>query len=133
MNSPEPQSDPNDTPSSSQPNPAQDPGQDSPADGAVNLSEQQMVQFVTSIKNPVQQMGEHVLGALQQPNTVAVLTTVVTGPGGEKHIVSAALNPEQVAQVNALLQSASTEREDEEICMGFHCMVKPKVAPGSDS
>ncbi|MFN3192781.1 MAG: hypothetical protein ACE361_19875 [Aureliella sp.] len=93
---------------------------------ATNLDANQMARFVTSIKNPVQQMGEHVLGALQHPNTMAVMTTVVTGPGGQQHIVSAALNPQQTAMVNAILQGATQEREEEEICVGFHCLVKPK-------
>jgi hypothetical protein len=93
---------------------------------ATNLDEKQMSQFVTSIKNPVHQMGEHVLGALQHPNTVAVLTTVVVGPGGQQHIVSAALNPDQMAMVNSILQNATEERVDEEVCVGFHCLVQPK-------
>ena len=98
-----------------------------PADGnATNLSREQMARFVTEIKNPVTQMGEHVLSALQHPNTMAVLTTVVTGANGKQHIVSAALNPQQTAQINAMLQGAATEREEEEICVGFHCLVKPK-------
>lgn len=93
---------------------------------AANLPPQQMARFVTSIKNPVQQTGEHVLRALQHEDTVAVLTTVVVGPGGQQHLVSAALNPLQTAQVNSLLQGAQQEREEEEICVGFHCLVKPR-------
>lgn len=100
---------------------------------ATNLDEQQMARFVTSIKNPVQQMGEHVLGALQHPNTMAVLTTVMVGPGGQQHIVSAALNPEQTAMVNAILQNATEEREEEEVCVGFHCLVKPKAGESEEA
>lgn len=98
----------------------------SAANPAKNLEPEEVQRFITSIKNPVHQMGEHVLGALQHPNTMAVLTTIVVGPGGQQHIVSAALNPMQTAQVNQILQNAVQEREDEEVCVGFHCLIKPK-------
>ncbi len=86
----------------------------------------QLAQFVTTIKNAEQQVGEHILGALRHDNTVAVITTVGIGPDGQQHIISAALDPERMKQVQALLQAASNEREDEEPCFGFHCLVKPK-------
>ena len=47
---------------------------------ATNLEPNQMARFISEIKNPTLQVGEHVLAALQHPNTMAVLTTVVTGP-----------------------------------------------------
>lgn len=106
--------------------PEDQPAPASDAPQATNLNPEQVARFVTSIKNPVQQMGEHVLGALQHPNTMAVLTTIVVGPDGQQHIVSAALDPQKTAQVNMLLQGAVEEREEEEICVGFHCLVKPK-------
>ncbi len=93
-----------------------------------NVSPEEMAQFITTIKNPEQQVGEHVVAALQHPDTVAVLTTVVVGPAGHRHIVSAALNPQQVAQVNALLQQSMAAHEEEEPCVGFHCLIKPKAA-----
>ncbi len=93
---------------------------------AQNLPPDEMARFVTSIKNPTQQIGEHVLAALQHPNTMAVLTTVVVGPGGQQHLVSAALDPVKVAQINYLLDSAVEQYEDEEACIGFHCLVNPK-------
>ena len=72
-----------------------------------NLPQQEMKRFVTSIKDPVQQIGEHVVAALQNDNTVAVLTTVVVGPDGKQHIVSAAVDPRQAAQINSLLAGAA--------------------------
>ena len=87
---------------------------------------EQVARFVSKIKNLELQIGEHVLAALQHPETVAVLTTVVIGPGGEQHIVSAALGPERMSQVNELLDEAQEERIDDEVCFGFHCLVKPK-------
>lgn len=99
-----------------------------PAGGAQNLAPEQMARFVTTIKNADQQVGEHVIRALQHGDTVAVLTTVVIGPGGQQNIVSAALNAEKTAQVNALLQNAAERHEQEEPCVGFHCLIKPKNA-----
>ena len=92
----------------------------------VNASESEIKRFISTIKNVEQQVGEHIIQALQHADTVAVITSVVVGPDGRQHIVSAALNPSRAAQVNALLQSAVDEREEETMCYGFHCLVKPK-------
>lgn len=93
---------------------------------AQNASRAEIARFVTTIKNAEQQIGEHVVAALQHADTVAVLTTVVIGLDGQQHIVSAALNPSKMAEINQLLQSAAEERQDEELCFGFHCLLKPK-------
>tara|TARA_R110002073_G_scaffold56905_26_gene144865 strand:+ start:58 stop:462 length:405 start_codon:yes stop_codon:yes gene_type:complete len=93
-----------------------------------DVDSQQMAQFVTTIKNAEQQVGEHIITALQHEDTVAVITTVVIGDDGQQRVVSAALNPARMQQVQELLQAASDEREDEEPCVGFHCLVKPKQA-----
>lgn len=87
----------------------------------------QLLHFVTTIKNAEQQVGEHIIKALQYGNTVAVLTTVMVAPDGSQRIVSAALDPKRMAQVNEILQSAVEEREPQEPCLGFHCLVKPKA------
>ncbi|MEO1527177.1 MAG: hypothetical protein AAFX06_17190 [Planctomycetota bacterium] len=86
----------------------------------------QVQQFMTVIKNPAEQVGEHIITALQQPDTVAILTTVAVGPDGKQRVISAALDPARMRQVQELLSAASEEREIEEPCVGFHCMVKPK-------
>jgi hypothetical protein len=83
-------------------------------------------QFVTTIKNAEQQVGEHIIKALQHEDTVAVITTVIMGPDGEQSVVSAALNPLRMQQVQEILQAATIEREEEEPCVGFHCLVKAK-------
>lgn len=93
-----------------------------------NATSQQVAQFVSRIKNIEQQVGEHVVQALQHADTVAVLTTIVVGPSGDQHIVSAALSPTKMAQINQLLQEAVEERIDDEICLGFHCLLKAKPA-----
>ena len=97
-----------------------------PARRVQNGSEQQIARFVSKVKNLDLQIGEHVLAALQHADTVAVLTTVVIGPGGEQHIVSAALNPQRMSEVNEILEEAQQERVEDEVCFGFHCLLKPK-------
>ena len=91
-----------------------------------NATSQQVARFVSKIKNLEHQVGEHVVQALQHPDTVAVLTTIVIGPSGDQHIVSAALSPAKMFQINALLQEAVEERVEDEICVGFHCLLQPK-------
>jgi len=99
---------------------------DPPVPGATPRKEPQVARFVSKIKNLDLQIGEHVLAALQHPDTVAVLTTIVIGPDGQQHIVSASLNPRRTSQVNELLAEAQQERVEDEVCFGFHCLVKPK-------
>lgn len=82
--------------------------------------------FVTSVKTAEQQVGEHIIRALQYDGTVAVLTTVVMGQDGQQRVVSAALNPNMMTQVKQVLEKATKERQQEEPCIGFHCLVKPK-------
>ena len=89
-------------------------------------------QFVSAIKSIEQQVGEHVIGALQQEQTVAVLTTVTIGPDGAQRIISVGLDMEQLGQVNDLLLHATTEKTEEVPCVGFHCYVKPPAAPDAE-
>lgn len=86
----------------------------------------QLQHFVTTIKTAEQQVGENIINALQHDGTVAVLTTVTLGPDGQQNVVSAALNPILMSQVQQILVSAQAERESEEPCVGFHCLIKPK-------
>lgn len=97
-----------------------------------SLDREKIAQFVTTIKNAEQQIGEHIVTALQHADTVAVLTTVVIGPDGQQRVVSAALNPARLQQVQEILTAAEQEREEEEPCIGFHCLVKPK-SQGSEA
>lgn len=90
-----------------------------------------IAQFVTTIRNAPQQIGEHIIQALQHADTVAVLTTVVIGPDGQQRVISAALNPKRLQQVQEILQAAEQERIEEEPCLGFHCLIKPKPLPPS--
>ncbi len=112
----------------SAPEAQQPPSGEQPAAGEVqNATPAQVSHFVTSIKDVHTQVGEHVIGALQQPNTVAVVTSVVVGPGGKQHIVSAALDPQKAAMVNQLLAGAKQERKEEIQCVGYHCLIEPKA------
>lgn len=90
-----------------------------------NQDSGQLKQFVTQIKSAEQQMGEHILAALQDPNTVAVLTAVVAGPAGQA-LVSAALDPSMLEQVQQILHVAEEQRDEEIPCIGFHCLLKQK-------
>ena len=96
--------------------------------GADQVDQAQIAQFVTAIKNAEQQVGEHIIRALQHEDTVAVITTVAMGPDGQQRVISAALSPERMQQVQEILRAAEDEREDEEPCVGFHCLVKPRQA-----
>ena len=97
-----------------------------PAEVTNDVDQDQLAQFVTTIKNAEQQVGEHIIAALQHDDTVAVITTVAMGADGQQRVVSAALNPDRMKQVQEILQAADKEREEEEPCVGFHCLVKPK-------
>ena len=86
----------------------------------------QLKQFVTRIKSAEHQVGEHIIKALQDPDTVAVLTAVVVGTDGTQAVVSAALDPGMLQQVQKLLHTAEKERVEEVPCVGFHCLLKKK-------
>ena len=86
----------------------------------------QIKQFATQIKSAEQQIGEHILIALQDPETVAVLTAVVVGNDGTQSIVSAALDPQILEEVQRLLHDAENQRDEEIPCVGFHCLLKRK-------
>ncbi len=91
-----------------------------------NVDTNQIKHFVTRIKSAEQQIGEHILTALQEDGTVAVLTAVVVGPDGGQRIVSAALDPNMLQQVQLLLADAQVQRNEEIPCVGFHCLLKRK-------
>ena len=90
------------------------------------VDRQQLQHFVTEIKSAEQQVGENIIQALQHDDTVAVLTTVVMTPDGRQQVVSAALDPRLMTQVQQVLHEAQREREMEAPCVGFHCLVTPK-------
>lgn len=89
----------------------------------------QIKHFITEIKSAEQQVGEHIIEALQDAATVAVLTTVIVAPDGGQRIVSAALDPELMGEVQTLLTRAQHDRQEEVPCVGFHCLLKRRERP----
>ena len=73
-----------------------------------------------------EQVGLNVLHALQAPDAVAVITTMVPGITSDR-VVSLGLTAEQMEEVQYLLESIASEDEetaaDEERCIGFQCRV----------
>ena len=92
----------------------------------------QIKQFITQIRSAEHQVGEHIIAALQDPDTVAVLTTVVIGPKGGQHIVSAGLDPETLEEVQKMLVKAEEDRHEDIPCVGFHCFLKRKPKKEAD-
>ena len=98
-------------------------GKVQPADQA---DQTQLTQFVTTVRNAEEQVGEHIIRALQHADTVAVITTLAIGPDGKQRVISAALNAQRMQQVQEILNTAQQERVEEEPCVGFHCLVDSK-------
>ncbi len=82
--------------------------------------------FVTSLAPVEQQVGVHVIRALQAPETVAVLSTVTMGPDGHQRIISVGLDDALLEQVRGLLAEASEERTERVPCVGFHCRLEDR-------
>jgi len=94
---------------------------------------------VTSIRTVERQVGDHVMAALEDSDTVAVLTTIVGGVRTDR-IVSLPLNGEQAAAVSELLQAAQTEAEEDaededgrrEGFLGFHAVLRNDADEAED-
>lgn len=78
-------------------------------------------QFVTALASLEQQVGTHVIGALQHPGTIAVLSTVVAGMDGSQQVVSIGLDADRFVQVQELLTGAMDDQKRRVQCLGFHC------------
>ncbi len=87
-------------------------------------TEQARAQVVAStLVKPSEQIGQNVLSALDQPDTVAVLTTLVPGVQADR-VVSLPLSPRELGEVQALLATLIPEEplaEEDMPCVGFHC------------
>ena len=89
------------------------------------VEDKDIPQQVTSKLMPIEhQVGSNVAAALQDPETVGVLTTVVMGHDGSQYIVSIGLGPDLLWQVQYLLKQAKEERAQGVPCVGFHCSFK---------
>ena len=100
------------------------------------MSEKNITSFVTELHPIEQQIGGHILSALSQPGTAAVLTSVVPGLGKDR-VASIPLNQEQIIRIQAMLQqdqrlAITQERtaEEEERSIGFQVEM-PEVSEKS--
>jgi len=79
--------------------------------------------------SPTDQIGRNVMAALEDADSVAVLTTLVPGVSADR-IVSVGLTREQMHHVGILLNEIEAEDEetaqDEARCIGFQCSVDKK-------
>ena len=80
--------------------------------------------FVTPLMPLVHQVGNHVMGALSRPETVAVLTTV-TGSLNGQQVISIPLTSEQMEEVSGMLHEVEQSDQPDQVgCVGFHCYLK---------
>jgi|TARA_B100000315_G_C14137258_1_gene389725 hypothetical protein len=79
--------------------------------------------LVSKLRPIAQQVGEHVLAALDHEETVAVLTTV-TGSRNGQQVVSIPLSGEHLKKVHGLIEEIHESDEPERVpCVGFHCFI----------
>ncbi len=79
--------------------------------------------FVSQIHTIANQVGEHVLSAMEHEETVAVLTTI-TGSSHGQQVISIPLTAEHVQQVHGFIEEIHTSNEPQDIpCVGFHCFL----------
>jgi hypothetical protein len=78
--------------------------------------------LITELSPITQQVGSHVLNALQEDNCVAVISTIVPGFPTDR-VVSVPLNSSQMAEVGAILNEVADEPDgpDDRPCIGFQC------------
>ena len=79
--------------------------------------------IATPMVKMTEQVGQNVLTALGQEDTVAVLSTLVPGLQADR-IVSVPLSPQQLGEVQALLANLVPPEpvaEEDMPCVGFHC------------
>ena len=81
--------------------------------------------FVTHLSSIERQVGEHVLAALEDPEAVAVLTTIASGIRADR-VVSMPLSRSQVADISSVLEQAQIEPDEEadEPTIGFHVVLE---------
>lgn len=76
--------------------------------------------------SPTDQIGRNVMAALEDADSVAVITTLVPGVSADR-VVSVGLTRDQMHQVGMLLNQIEAEDEevaqDEARCIGFQCRV----------
>lgn len=89
--------------------------------------------FVTRLTPLEEQVGMHVITALQHPETLAVLTTVAADGTGSQQVVSIPLDANRFAQVQQLLSTAKKKKKRTARCVGFHCSFEDKDVGDEES
>mgnify|MGYP001264228142 CR=1 FL=1 len=88
-----------------------------------NEQQEGVPHLVTPLRPVAQQVGDHVFAALEQDETVAVLTTVTNSRNGQQ-VVSIPLTGKQLQQVHDLIEQIHESDEPEHVpCVGFHCLI----------
>lgn len=82
--------------------------------------EKQIRAMMSPLKSMELQIGEHVFEALQQDETVGVLS-FVNAVDGEQRIFSVPLNADLLGRVQELLGESNIEDSPRVPCVGFHC------------
>ena len=77
--------------------------------------------IITDLKSVEQQVGEHVVQAMQFEGASAVLTMVQPGPAGTQRLVSVPLNDEMLSMIQEELNDSQVAAAPKVPCMGFHC------------
>ena len=72
--------------------------------------QQGLMQMVTPLQSLNEQVGRHILQALQQPGSVALISTIVPGVGVDQ-VVSVPLNPKQFRAIQGLLMQMMTPQQ----------------------
>ena len=97
----------------------------------------QIKTFVSELNPITQQIGNHIMSALSETNTAAVLTSLVPGFPQDR-IASVPISREQLVKIHQLLASEqqvvleSNQNESKERSIGFHVDI-PKTSEGSDT
>jgi len=92
-------------------------------------------QYVTRLQTIERQVGEHVLAALEDPEVVAVLTSIAPGLRSDR-VVSVPLDGYQVADITQILAEAQAEpeeEEDEDTTIGFHVVLESENKQKTDA
>ena len=82
--------------------------------------------FVSELQPISQQVGQHIIKALQQPRTAAVITSIVPGFPTDR-LVSTPITVEQMAQIRQILQpviDVASAEDDRQI--GFQLPENPE-------
>ena len=80
--------------------------------------------FITPLQPIMRQIGEHVLTALEEDETLAVLTTITESPAGQQ-VISIPLTSDHLKQVHDLLEEIHQSNEPQRVpCVGFHCFLE---------